>query len=423
MTRTDPPETLPGMASVVLDPGGGLLKLTVVPPQRAERDSANGSQDPMPFLEATGIDPQTLQPTRPVWTPPVASDERQAWIVPDGRRIETAWWLGQMVWLRVFGPWEESDDRPRPPPLVAFQRIVFVITIVFFLVGAIWLVRRQLCAGLGDRRGALRLSFFVTAILVAAGLFRIDHLANPLQEFFLLATLLSHVSISALATFALYVAVEPWARRRRPWALVGWARILTGRWRDPLVGRDVLVGLAAGIAASALATGGAALDTFFVPASFVPSAQAWTPFDDARHVLYFLIYLLFPALLNAIGLMLSWILLRAFLRYELLTNLIFLALVAFPFVTNGPALLTFRALGGFAAAVVFAGVFWRHGLLALSTALYVIFVAGYLPFVIDTSAWYGGRGLAVVLLLSALAVASFLVSLGGRPVLGREIDI
>src|SRR5690606_15659448 len=43
-------------------------------------------------------------------------------------------------------------------------------------------------------------------------------------------------------------AVEPYVRRRWPHRLVAWTRLLTGRFRDPLVGRDVLTGLAIGAA-------------------------------------------------------------------------------------------------------------------------------------------------------------------------------
>jgi serine/threonine-protein kinase len=46
--------------------------------------------------------------------------------------------------------------------------------------------------------------------------------------------------------WALYIALEPYVRRRWPATLVSWSRLLAGRFRDPLVGRDVLVGCLAG---------------------------------------------------------------------------------------------------------------------------------------------------------------------------------
>ena len=46
-----------------------------------------------------------------------------------------------------------------------------------------------------------------------------------------------------LAVWLFYLGIEPAVRRRWPQLLVGWTRLLDGRWRDPLVGRAVLSGL------------------------------------------------------------------------------------------------------------------------------------------------------------------------------------
>ena len=44
-----------------------------------------------------------------------------------------------------------------------------------------------------------------------------------------------------------YLAIEPYVRRLWPNTLVAWSRALEGRWRDPMVGRHILVGAIAGI--------------------------------------------------------------------------------------------------------------------------------------------------------------------------------
>ena len=41
---------------------------------------------------------------------------------------------------------------------------------------------------------------------------------------------------------AVYMAFEPYVRRRSPRTLISWTRLLAGRFRDPLVGADLLVG-------------------------------------------------------------------------------------------------------------------------------------------------------------------------------------
>jgi serine/threonine-protein kinase len=59
------------------------------------------------------------------------------------------------------------------------------------------------------------------------------------------------VCVGESGSFALlyglgYLAVEPAVRRRWPWQITAWNRLLSGRWRDPMVGRDLLIGLGLG---------------------------------------------------------------------------------------------------------------------------------------------------------------------------------
>ncbi len=44
-----------------------------------------------------------------------------------------------------------------------------------------------------------------------------------------------------------YMAIEPWVRRQWPKSIISWSRLLAGSWRDPVVGRDILVGIALGV--------------------------------------------------------------------------------------------------------------------------------------------------------------------------------
>jgi hypothetical protein len=57
-----------------------------------------------------------------------------------------------------------------------------------------------------------------------------------------------------IAAFA-YLAVEPAVRRRWPWRLTAWTRLFAGRWRDPMVGRDLLVGMILGTATASVFVG------------------------------------------------------------------------------------------------------------------------------------------------------------------------
>ena len=47
--------------------------------------------------------------------------------------------------------------------------------------------------------------------------------------------------------WTIYLALEPLVRRHWPQVLVSWTNVLTGRAADPVVGRDVLIGVALGV--------------------------------------------------------------------------------------------------------------------------------------------------------------------------------
>jgi hypothetical protein len=49
-----------------------------------------------------------------------------------------------------------------------------------------------------------------------------------------------------------YLAIEPYARRQWPRTLTGWTRFIHGEWRDPLAGRELLIGAVIGMAQLAI---------------------------------------------------------------------------------------------------------------------------------------------------------------------------
>ena len=51
--------------------------------------------------------------------------------------------------------------------------------------------------------------------------------------------------------YLVYLAIEPFVRRSWPTMLVGWSRALAGRLRDAVIGRDLIVGRASGLALTA----------------------------------------------------------------------------------------------------------------------------------------------------------------------------
>ena len=110
----------------------------------------------------------------------------------------------------------------------------FVTPLMLVVAGV--LAVRNLRLGRGDRRGAMRLSLFILAAgavsnTLATGDLQVLNRGPALMLF-----------VPALA-WLLYIALEPHFRRVLPETMIGWSRLLEGSVRDPLVGRDVLVGV------------------------------------------------------------------------------------------------------------------------------------------------------------------------------------
>src|SRR4029078_6848739 len=70
------------------------------------------------------------------------------------------------------------------------------------------------------------------------------------HEFDLFLVSLSFSLFFASFMWVLYVALEPFVRKRWPMWIISWSRLLAGDFRDPLIGRDVLVGAVAGLGMS-----------------------------------------------------------------------------------------------------------------------------------------------------------------------------
>jgi len=120
--------------------------------------------------------------------------------------------------------------------------------------------------------------------------------------------------------------------------------------------------------------------------------------------------------LVALGLALLFFLLRAVLRKEWLAAGAFALIMAaplgggWPLQGGGPIAAAF----GLVQAAALILVFLRFGLLAF---VFSNFFSHFLqfPLTTDSSAWYAGTSLFLLLVLAALAVYGFRIALAGRP--------
>ena len=191
---------------------------------------------------------------------------------------------------------------------------------------------------------------------------------------------------------------------------------MTGRFADPLVGRDVLAGVIMGLVI--------ALARFVWPvwldqASSI-SVTTISSLSSPRHVAYFLLLGLCLGIMYSLTLLLSLLLLRTLVRREWLALGLLFAFGFLIVLSLGEVSLTDVAFAGtFAGLVAFAMT--RFGLLSSSALFFTVLAMVRTPLTLDPNAWYAGRSFAVLVLFSSILMGSAYVSLGGKPLFGKAL--
>ena len=127
-----------------------------------------------------------------------------------------------------------------------------IVTVLFVLLfgilgGAGFLARKNLRSGRGDLQGATRLGVCMAAVLMAVWFCKVHLVVSiGLLAMFLIAVCTS--VFYGVLLWTIYVALEPYVRKHWPQVLVSSTNLLAGRVADPVVGRDVLLGTALGVA-------------------------------------------------------------------------------------------------------------------------------------------------------------------------------
>jgi hypothetical protein len=428
----DPPLEMSGMTLLRLNPSGRLTQLIAVPPQveKPEIEKAAGaasSPDWAPLFSAAGLNPANWLPAQPAWTPPVYSDARASWTGslaerPDlPMRIEAAGYRGKPVYFELIGPWT-SPERMQPyQPTIGEQVgwVIFTGLLFSVLIVSALLARRNLRLGRSDRRGASRLAAFVFASWTVAWFCGAHHVPS-LDELAIVLEFFFYALALSCFLWVLYIALEPYVRRRWPATLVSWSRLLAGDFRDPLVGRDVLAGCF--LASFSTAVQGLAWVAFsrlgHVPPQ--PTSGPQWQFLGARAIVANVALSLTWALFFWLAALFVLFLLRALLRKEWSAAVVWVLL----FSVFVAALSEFdrAALVG---ALIFSGlavfVMIRFGLLALVVNYLVYNILQNYPLTTHGSAWYAGISLTGILLMAAMTLFGFYTSLGGRPVFGGAV--
>ncbi|MEM7261782.1 MAG: serine/threonine-protein kinase [Planctomycetota bacterium] len=250
------PRLQSGEERVLLDPEGRLRAYFSLPLELDSRAPERGeTPDWRLIFSRAGLEFEAYAPLEtvlpPYWNPPVATDRRWVWTEREADedrpelRVEAGMNRGRLVYFRALAPWERGTftrvGRSSFASVAAAISIALAIAVVLFGL-------RNHRRGLGDREGALRVAIFIGGLQLvywALGVSRVpDALsAAPTSALLAFAVALFWGNVGWIA----YLAIEPQVRRKSPHQIVAWSRLLSGRWRDPLVGRDILIGLCIGV--------------------------------------------------------------------------------------------------------------------------------------------------------------------------------
>ncbi|MEO7919340.1 MAG: serine/threonine-protein kinase [Thermoanaerobaculia bacterium] len=410
VSRANPPIGV-DEALVDLDVTGRLLRFVARPESEAAplRHEPTSSTPLMTFLRLAG-----LEPTEGAASPPANGPMRLEATFDRAlkARVEADFRGERVVSASVFWPWSPLP-RPRAPKLLAAEDV----SNLFFLVltaASLPLAYRNLRAGRGDRQGATRLGLVVFLGLLAVLILK----AHPGKSFSGFDTVLEPAIAWSLyigGTVALfYLALEPIVRRVWPERLVSWTRLLSGNGRDPMVARDVLLGMATFYGLTGLFI----LMARFSGVAQLPAKAALEPlFGLARCASATALSVVMAVRLGLVFLLLL-LLLRALERVRWLATVIFFAIVvgvmsSFMMIAGVQATLGIPLALVFGAAILLLIV--RVGLLAITVVLFFGTLTMLFPNVARLSGW-SAFCLWWLLAISFLGAAyGVYYSTGGRP--------
>ncbi len=422
VTDDNPPPTAAGMAGVHLDPNGRLLRLYAVPPRQSAGPETPADPDWGRWFDPStiGFDLKTLKEVRSERTPPCPCDRQAAWVgaLPDRPdrpvRVEAAAYRGHPVYFEVMPAWREAGHRGERP-----QGMQVVGPLALLLLGgAVVLAIRNLRRGRADVRGAVRLGGAILAIRIGAWLIGGHH--TPSGEWAQFVVCVGEEGSFTLLYGLGYLAVEPAVRRRWPWQIIAWSRLLEGRLRYPMVGRDLLIGLALG-AAVLFATRAAwsAAHWAGVPPPPPLIGTGPTPLQipgPPPPLLVLLMFLSIPIMVPMLFLLNSpavfLVLRRQWLAWGavwLFNTLVF----ALPLLGPSPLGNGLILVGWGLRLALVTYVVARFGLLVGVGWFFCHEMLSTVPLTADLSAWFAPQGVVMALVVIGLAGYAFVTATGG----------
>ena len=229
-----------------------------------------------------------------------------------------------------------------------------------------------------------------------------------------------HFVHHAFNTWLAYMAIEPYVRRVWPRMLVGLVRLLSGRLRDPAVGREVLFGVVTGCGLLSVVA-----MTFYIQSRLQSENTGrlpfWTSLASMKSSGYFItnrFHMAASAVMSGVvtaGYILVVRLLTRDSRVAIVVSMVVVGLLGvnwFMVLFAGSTWVAFAYAIAYGVAVVI--LYTRVGVLAVIVTDFIVKTAGVI--MIDFDAWFAPYAMATLAILLALAAYGFWVSLAGQSI-------
>jgi hypothetical protein len=224
--------------------------------------------------------------------------------------------------------------------------------------------------------------------------------------------------VGAALVWLMYVALEPHVRKRWPTSLVAWSRMLGGEILDPVVGRDVLLGVALAVLWAVIANVGNLLPGWMGKTPTAPDSQLdYIILGGIHYTIGDILLNLTLYIFGSLALFFIFFLVRLLVRNQWVAVAAIVLVFAVPaaYGTENPVLHAVENALVFGTALL---LLVRFGLLALLVALCVNNVLQAYPLTGHFAEWYAQPTILVYVLVTALAVFGFYTATAGKSRLG-----
>jgi hypothetical protein len=296
--------------------------------------------------------------------------------------------------------------------------------VVYFgvLAGAALLARRNVQTNRADRRTAVRLAAWLVVALCVSWAVLDHHTATVNSEADMFFNHLGYGLYLGATLWVLYLAAEPYARRLWPDGLLGWTRFFAGHFRDPRVGRDILIGCVFGVISGLVE----ASRFLLLPLAGQPMPRpslghTLSLLEGPHHLAGMLANWTYGPLNTSLFCALLFVGLRFLLRRNWAAYVA--SIVVFVMIGDGgQGILDGIGLNTLLFVLLFATILTalvRFGLLSVAVTTVVNAALTGVPFPAHLTGWAGAAAIWTIVLLLGLMAFGFYSARAGQPLFGK----